>query len=91
MYQTLRVMRNKGWGLRAERGLYQAALTACFCEGDDEMGRGLREEAIRLHGMEVGGEEEVVERAVKWGAPINRRGTGREGGGKGKEEGMMEG
>jgi len=50
-----------------------------------------REEAIRLHGMEVGGEEEVVERAVKWGAPINRRGTGREGGGKGKEEGMMEG
>ncbi len=42
MYQALRVMRNKGWGLRAERGLYQAALTACFCEGDDEMGRGLR-------------------------------------------------
>jgi len=42
MYQALRVLRSKGWGLRAERGLYQAALTACYCEGDDEMGRGLR-------------------------------------------------
>lgn len=42
MYQALRIMRSKGWGLRPERGLYQAALTACYCEGDDEMGRGLR-------------------------------------------------
>ena len=42
MYQTLRVLRTKGWKLRGEKGLYQAALTACYCEGDDEMGRGLR-------------------------------------------------
>lgn len=40
--QALRIMRAKGWGLRPERGLYQAALTACYCEGDEEMGRGLR-------------------------------------------------
>ena len=40
--QALRIMRSKGWGLRPERGLYQAALTACYCEGDEEMGKGLR-------------------------------------------------
>ena len=67
VYQALRLLRSKGWHLRPERGLYQAALTACYCEGDEEMGRGLREEALRLYGMEVGGEEEVVESAVKWG------------------------
>lgn len=70
VYQALRLLRSKGWHLRAERGLYQAALTACYCEGDEEMGRGLREEALRLHGMEVGGEEEVLERALKWGVAI---------------------
>ncbi|EWM23791.1 hypothetical protein Naga_100812g2 [Nannochloropsis gaditana] len=84
MYQTLRVLRTKGWKLRGEKGLYQAALTACYCEGDDEMGRGLREEAFRLHGIEVGAEEEVVERAVKWGADINRK--GRKGRGRPPEE-----
>jgi pentatricopeptide repeat protein len=70
VYQALRLLRSKGWNLRPERGLYQAALTACYCEGDEEMGRGLREEALRLHGMEVGGEEEVLERALKWGVAV---------------------
>jgi pentatricopeptide repeat protein len=80
VYQALRLLRSKGWHLRPERGLYQAALTACYCEGDEEMGRGLREEALRLYGMEVGGEEEVVERAVKWGV------VGVGGGGSGGEK-----
>lgn len=76
VYQALRLLRSKGWHLRPERGLYQAALTACYCEGDEEMGRGLREEALRLYGMEVGGEEEVLERALKWGVTLPNRGDG---------------
>jgi pentatricopeptide repeat protein len=85
VYQALRLLRSKGWHLRPERGLYQAALTACYCEGDEEMGRGLREEALRLYGMEVGGEEEVVERAVKWGVALPPASPPRGAGGGGGE------